>query len=144
MPQFGKRSLQSLEGVHPNLVRLMKEAIKDSPIDFTITDGVRTTKEQQDLYAKGRTAPGSIVTTRDGIIRKSEHQPKVDGFGHAVDLYPYVNGKIDFNAVNELKTIGAHIKATALRLGIKIVWGGDFKATATLPKGWDKPHFELV
>lgn len=144
MPVFGKRSLQSLEGVHPNMVKLMKEAIKDSPIDFTITDGVRTTKEQQALYAKGRTAAGSIVTTRDGVIRKSEHQAKSDGFGYAVDLYAYKNGKIDFNDTKSLEIIAAHIKATAKCMGINIIWGGDFKATKTLPKGWDKPHFELV
>lgn len=138
MPVFGKQSFKNLEGQHPDLVRLMKEAIKDSPVDFTITDGGRTVAMQQALYAKGRTAPGGIVTNADGVKNKSNHQAKADGFYHAVDLYPYVNGAIDFNdKANRLKTIADHIKATAKRLGIRINWGGDFKSIL------DRPHFEL-
>ena len=138
MPVFGKQSLKNLEGQHPDLVRLMKEAIKDSPIDFTITDGGRTVAMQQALYAKGRTAPGGIVTNADGVKNKSNHQAKADGFYHAVDLYPYVNGAIDFNdKANRLKTIADHIKNTAKRLGIRINWGGDFRSII------DRPHFEL-
>ena len=141
---FGSKSLSKLQGVHPNLVKVMMEAIKDSPIDFTITDGVRTTEMQQALYAKGRTAKGGIVTNVDGVKKKSNHQFKSDNLGHAVDLYPYVNGKIDFNDVGgRLPLIADHILATANSLGIAINWGGHFKATKTQPYGWDKPHFEL-
>lgn len=137
MANFGSQSLKSLTGIHPDLVKVMKEAIKETPIDFTITDGLRSTKEQQALYAKGRTAPGGIVTMADGIKNKSNHQMKSDGFGWAVDLYPYKNGKIDFNDVHSLEVIAAHIKATAKCLGVKISWGGDWKGA------WDKPHYEL-
>lgn len=137
MAKFGSTSLNSLKGVHPNMVKLMTEAIKDTPIDFTITDGVRSTKEQQALYAKGRTAPGSIVTKADGIKNKSNHQAKSDGFGHAVDLYAYKDGKIQFGDTKSLDMIAVHIKAVAKCLGIKVVWGGDWKGA------WDKPHWEL-
>lgn len=138
MPVLGKRSLDTLKGIHPDLVRVMQEAIKDSPVDFTITDGVRTTAQQQALYAKGRTAPGGKVTNADGVKNKSNHQVKADGFGWAVDLYPYIDGKIDFNDTKSLEIIAAHIKATAKCLGVKIGWGGDWKGA------WDKPHFELL
>ena len=90
MAQFGQRSLISLNGVHPNLVKVMKEAIKDTPIDFTITDGGRTVAQQKALYAKGRTVPGSIVTNADGVKNKSNHQAKSDGYYHASDAgQPY-------------------------------------------------------
>lgn len=138
MASLGKRSLDSLKGVHPKLVKVMTEAIKNTPIDFTITDGGRTTAQQQALYAKGRTAAGSIVTKVDGVKQKSNHQAKADGFYHAVDLYPYVNGKIDFNDTKSLEVIAKHIKSVAKTLGIKIGWGGDWKGS------WDKPHFELL
>ena len=139
MAKFGSRSLNSLNGVHPDLVRVMHEAIKDTPVDFTITDGGRTTAQQQALYAKGRTTPGPKVTNADGVRNKSNHQAKADGYYHAVDLYPYVNGKIDFNDKgNRLPIIAAHIKAVAKCMGVKIGWGGDWKG------GWDKPHFELL
>lgn len=138
MPKFGSQSLKNLQGQHPDLVKLMTEAIKDSPIDFTITDGGRTTAMQQALYAKGRTKPGGIVTNADGVRNKSNHQAKADGFYHAVDLYPYVNGAIDFNdKANRLSIIAAHIKATAKRIGVKVAWGGDFKSIL------DRPHFEV-
>lgn len=144
MAAFGKGSLEKLKGIHPNLVKVMNEAIKNTPVDFTITDGVRTLAEQQALYAKGRTKPGGIVTNADGIKGKSNHQIKSDGYGHAVDLYPYVNGSIDFDDRGKhLPAIANHIKSVAKSMGIPIKWGGDFPATKTLPKGWDKPHFEL-
>lgn len=133
MPVFGKRSLNSLEGIHPDMVRLMHEAIKGTPVDFTITDGLRTVEQQKALYAKGRTAAGSIVTNADGVKKKSNHQS-----GKAVDLYPYVNGAIDFNDKgNNFPILAAHIKAVAKCLGIGVVWGGDFKSIL------DKPHWEL-
>lgn len=139
MPKFSQRSLNSLKGVHPDLIKVMMEAIKESPVDFTITDGGRTTAQQQALYAQGRTKPGGRVTNADGIRNKSNHQAKADGYYHAVDLYPYVGGKVDFNdKSNTLSVIAAHIKATAKCMGVNIGWGGDWKGS------WDKPHFELL
>lgn len=137
MPIFSKRSLNNLEGVHPDLVRVMHASIKTTPVDFTITEGVRATKRQQELYAQGRTKPGSIVTNVDGIKKKSNHQVKSDGYGHAVDLYPHINGSVQINNVPALKIIAAHIKKTATGLGIPIQWGGDWTSIK------DYPHFEL-
>lgn len=137
MAVLGKTSLQNLKGVHPNLVKVITEAIKDTPIDFTVTSGVRTTAEQKALYAQGRTSKGSIVTNADGVKNKSNHQAKNDGYGHAIDLCPYVNGKLDWNTTSNFKIISAHIIATAKCLGIKVTWGGNFKSIV------DLPHFEL-
>jgi peptidoglycan L-alanyl-D-glutamate endopeptidase CwlK len=137
---LGKQSLKTLIGIHPDLVKVMQTAIIDTPVDFTITDGVRTVAMQKALYAQGRTKPGGIVTKADGIIHKSNHQVKADGYGHAVDLYPYVNGAIDFNGI-KLPEIATHIKQVAASLGVSITWGGDW----TMAKDGivDRPHFEL-
>lgn len=137
MATFGKRSLDSLKGIHPKLVLIMQEAIKDTPIDFTIIEGVRTVQRQQDLYAQGRTKSGPVVTFADGVKSKSNHQLKSDGYGYAVDLYPFIDGKIDFNNVPALKRISDHIKAVARDLKLSITWGGDWK------KPYDPPHFQL-
>ena len=137
MYKFGDRSKKNLQGIQPDLVKVMETAITNSPCDFTITDGVRTVEQQQALYAKGRTASGKIVTNADGVKVKSNHQPKSDGFGYAVDLYPYYNGSVQLNDVKKLKEIASHIKLTAKNLGIKIEWGGDWT------KMLDMPHFEL-
>jgi len=135
--KFSKRSLDNLLGVHPDLCKIMHEAIKETPIDFTITEGLRTVQRQQELYAQGRTKPGTIVTQVDGLKKKSNHQVKDDGYGYAVDLYPYLSGSVQVNAVKELKIIAAHIIATAMRLGIKMDWGGSWTSFK------DYPHFEL-
>lgn len=141
MYQFSQRSESNLKGVHPNLVKVLKAAIQSSPVDFTIVEGVRTTKRQQELYALGRTRKGRIVTYADGIRKKSNHQPKMDGFGYAVDIYPFVNGKVQVHekdTIKNLTTIAQHIKATAKKMKIAITWGGDWR------KPYDPPHFELL
>lgn len=135
---FSQRSKNNLVGIHPDLVRLMNEAIKDSPIDFTITDGVRTTQQQRSLYEQGRTKPGAIVTNADGVNNKSNHQVKSDGYGYAVDLYPYYNKSVQLNDVKNLRVIANHIKEVAKRLDIGVQWGGDWKTFK------DYPHFELI
>lgn len=138
MAVLSKRSLDNLKQIHPDLVLVMTEAIKTTPIDFTITDGIRTTAEQQRLYAQGRTTPGKIVTNTDGVRKKSNHQPHTDGYGYAVDLYPYRYGSVQVNDANGLKIIAEHIKLIANALGVKIQWGGDWLSLI------DMPHFELV
>lgn len=146
MYQFGKRSLDNLVGVHPNLVEVLKASITDSPVDFTITEGVRTAQKQQEYYSWGRTKKNpntgkmTKVTYADGIKRKSNHQPKDDGYGYAVDLYPYFDDKVQVQGdavILALEEIADHIKKKAKELGIKIVWGGDWK------KPYDPPHFQL-
>lgn len=146
MYQFGKRSLDNLVGVHPNLVKVLKASITDSPVDFTITEGVRTAQKQQEYYSWGRTKKNpntgemTKVTYVDGIKRKSNHQKKADGYSHAVDLYPFFDGKVQTKGKevdDKLREISKHIKKKAKELGIKIVWGGDWK------KPYDPPHFQL-
>lgn len=132
MKELNKRSLDNLKGVHPLMVKLMHEAIKDCPIPFTITEGVRTESRQKQLYEQ-RTANGKRLTYCDGVINKSNHQAKADGYGYAVDLYAE---PINVNDIVNIKVIADHIKAIANRLNINIEWGGDWKMR-------DYPHFEL-
>lgn len=140
MAVFSKRSKDNLIGVHINLVKLLEYAIKTTPIDFTVVEGVRTKERQQQLYTQGRTAKGNIVTYVDGVNKKSNHQVKTDGYGHAVDVYPYVNGKLyvtEKETIGYLKQVTDHIKKCATELGIEITCGIDWK------KPFDPPHIEL-
>lgn len=150
MPVFGKRSLEKLKGVDPVLVRLMNESIKTSPYDFGVDYGVRDVATQQRLYSYGRTVVnpdtgpikgnkfGMQVTTRDGVIRRSNHQVKANGFGGAVDIYPYYNGSLQTKDSKTLKLIIDHVKATSKQLGIKCSFGIDWK------NPYDPPHVELA
>ena len=137
---YSKRSIDNLKGVHPSLVTVMMEAIKKSPCDFTITEGVRTAERQKSLYAQGRTAKGGIVTYADGVKNKSNHQVKADGFGYAVDIYPYFDGKVQVSVkdvIPRLKQITDHIKSVAMKLGVKLDFGIDWK------KPFDPPHIQI-
>ena len=142
---FSQESLDKMKKVHPKLVEVIKAAIVNSPFDFRITDGARTTEEQFALYQKGRTLPGPKVTNCDGKKFKSNHQIKSDGYGHAVDIFPC--GVIE-NGVyrkftseegyddKKLKSIANHILAIAKSKNINVEWGGNWKMH-------DTPHFEL-
>ena len=142
---FTQSSLDKMEKVHPKLVEVMKAAIENSPFDFRITSGARTTEEQKALFALGRTKPGKIVTYTNGVTSKSNHQIKSDGFGHAVDIFPC--GVIE-NGVyrkftseegydeKKLKLIANHILAVAKSKNVNVEWGGNWKMK-------DTPHFEL-
>ena len=126
MFKFSQRSINNLKDIHPNLVKVMNEAIKTSPIDFVITEGVRTAERQNQCFKAGK-------SKCDGYIKKSNHQKKVDGYGHAVDLYPL---PIQYSDAVPYVILAKHIKETAKKLGVKIVWGGDWKMV-------DRPHWEL-
>lgn len=138
--KYSKRSLDALNGVHPSLVKVMMESIKTTPEDYTIVEGVRTTERQKTLYAQGRTVKGGIVTYADGVKNKSNHQVKVDGYGYAVDIYPFFDGKVHVSGkdvIPKLKKITDHIKATAKKLGVEITCGIDWKSP------YDPPHIQL-
>ena len=146
---LSEASIEKMKGVHPKLIELMKKAISDSPYDFKIVQGLRTAEYQNELYQQGRTKPGKIVTKLDGYNRKSNHQAKADGYGHAVDIAvcghydqngDYVKYMTDAEMFDNKKLveISRHVKAVAKEMGLEIVWGGDWKTL------YDTPHYKLV
>ena len=120
MFSFSKASLEKMNGVNSKLINLMKEAIKESPYDFGITEGIRTLKRQKELFAEGKTK-----------TLKSYHL-----VGKAVDIKIYVNGKITWD-FKYYKEVADHIKEVARKLGYVITWGGDWKTFK------DGPHFQI-
>ena len=49
---LGKRSLERLVGVHPDLVRVVKRAIELTDHDFSVIEGLRTIETQRAYVAK--------------------------------------------------------------------------------------------
>lgn len=117
---LSKRSLVRLEGVHPRLVALVREAIALSPVDFMVTEGLRTAERQAALVRAGasRTKRSRYLT------------------GHAVDVAALVDGQVRWDWPLYPR-IAAAFKAAAVRQGTPIIWGGDW------PNLRDGPHFEL-
>lgn len=115
--------------LHPwldyKLTLLLKQCNKKG-IYLIITEGFRTKEYQDSLYAKGRTAPGKVVTNAKGSTYSSQHM-----WGIAFDI-----------AINDSKLLydTATIKKVAKiaksnKVGLK--WGGDWKSII------DTPHFYL-
>lgn len=128
MYKFSAKSLSKLNNskVHPKIKVLMNEAIKTSPIDFTIIETVRTTEQQKINVAKG------VSKTM-----KSRHIPLVNksGLCEAIDIAPY---PIDWNNIKRFVQLSEHIKKVAKQLNIKIEYGGDWKSFK------DYPHYQLI
>jgi peptidoglycan L-alanyl-D-glutamate endopeptidase CwlK len=141
--KLSNRSLERLEGVHPLLIEVIKEGIAESPFDFGIPPfgGLRTVEDQQKLYAKGRTVEvgSKPVTYVDGIVKKSNHQAKADGYGWAFDIYIFDHEKrrACWN-VEKLSEVAIHLIKIAQKKGIMLVWGGNWTRFK------DYPHFEMV
>lgn len=119
--KFSARSLKNMNGIHPDLRRVLDRALQDSPLDFVVIEGLRTKERQKQLVASG--ASQTI---------NSRHLT-----GHAVDLLPIgPNGKgaFDWPLYDRL---GPAVKAAADAEGVALDWGGDWN------KFKDGPHFEL-
>ena len=121
MYSFGSKSKERLKGVHPQMVRLMEEAIKSSPLDFSITEGVRSLERQKELFSSGKSQ-----------TMRSRHLT-----GHAVDIGVLVDGKLTWD-FSKYQIVADHIKKVAKELGIPLEWGGDWVSFK------DGPHFQLT
>lgn len=120
MFKWSSRSLRELKGIHPDLRKVTNRALELSPVDFIITDGLRTIEEQREYVRKGASR-----------TLKSRHLT-----GHAVDFVAFVNGKVTWES-KYMKQIAAAFKTAAKELSIPIEWGGDWKSFV------DMPHVEL-
>jgi hypothetical protein len=121
-------SEKRLQQLHPALASAVHAVIADLADRGTVVEvvqGLRTFEEQDELFAKGRTKPGSIVTQARG--GQSNHN-----YGLAADLCPFINDKPDWNAP---MAVWAAIGASAAAHGLE--WGGQWK------KFLDKPHVQL-
>lgn len=145
--KFSQNSLARLATVHPDMQRVARRAIELSPVDFSITQGKRTLDEQKRLYGKGRTAaqcrakgvPAEYARPQDQVVTWTLNSNHLSG--NAIDVAPYINGKLEYDDNGKLGLwlkIAKAFKDAARELGVPIEWGGDWTKTK------DRPHFELV
>lgn len=118
--RLSSRSLARLDGVHPDLIRVVKRAIELTPVDFGITEGLRTKERQRQLVAQGASR-----------TMNSRHLT-----GHAVDVVAYIGSEVRWDWPLYPRIAKAFRQAAA-ELKVPIEWGGDW------PKLRDGPHFEL-
>lgn len=113
-------SRRRLNGVHPDLVRVVERAIAITPVDFRVNEGRRSKRRQAELVAAGasQTLDSRHIT------------------GHAVDLVALVNGGVRWDWPLYHR-IAEAMKQAARDVGVPLTWGGDWKTFK------DGPHYEL-
>ena len=141
--KLSQRSLNSLNGVDPNLVKVVKRAIELTEQDFIVIEGLRTREQMMINYGKGRTAaqlavhgiPASYAKPKEAKVTwlndpfASNHAK-----GKAVDIVP---SPVDWNDISKFKKINEAMQAAAKELGVKLSYGGDWTKK-------DYPHWELA
>ena len=111
--------------------RFIQKVYEQHQIKLRIVQGYRTYREQDELYAKGRTMPGSIVTKAKG--GQSNHN-----FGLAIDVFPiWQDGRLHMKKEDDAENI--RLLKLIAHVGIEegLAWGGNWR------KFQDYPHFEL-
>lgn len=114
--KLSSRSLKRLEGVHPELVNVVKSAILLTPHDFGVTCGVRDKATQ-----------AKLVQQKKSFTMNSKHLiQEATGFSHAVDLVVYdTSGNVCWE-IDMYDEVADAMKQAAIDLGKKvgIKWGG--------------------
>lgn len=124
------RSIKKLEGVHEDLVAVVKMAAEITAQPFIITEGIRSLERQKMLVSSGASQ-----------TLRSRHLT-----GHAVDLAAFIDldGSGDYNSGDNIRwdwplyrILAVAMKDAAHELEVPLEWGGDWKS---FPDG---PHFQL-
>ena len=93
-----------LNKLHPYLkykLKLLLKSCEKQGIYLIITEGYRTKEYQDELYAKGRTKPGIVVTNARGSDYSSQHQ-----WGVAFDIAINDNKLLyDVNTIRKVANI---------------------------------------
>lgn len=115
------KSLKNLEGVHPDLVKVVKKVVEESPYDFVITEGIRTLEKQKQLFTAGKSK-----------TMKSRHLT-----GHAIDFAVLVGQNVVWD-MEYYKKVAEAFLAAGKALKIDVECGAFWKE---FPDG---PHVQLT
>ena len=124
--RFSNKSKEKLSECHEDLERVAFLALKYSPYDFGITEGLRTLERQKELLAEGRST-----------TIHSRHLPNSGGVSEALDIAVYIESGLTWDIKYYRKVAQAFFKA-AIELGVDIEWGGLWESFV------DGPHYQLA
>ena len=111
---LSSRSRGKLEGVHPDMVKVVERAIELTKVDFGVTYGVRSKAEQEKLVASGRSQ-----------TMKSKHLVQDSGYSHAVDVVAYDGSDVVWE-INVYDDICDAFKQAAEENNVAIKWGASW------------------
>ena len=133
--KVSQRNEREIAKLHPQVQGLIRSFINkvyaQHQVQLVIVQSYRTYAQQDALYAKGRTAPGSVVTRAKG--GQSNHN-----FALAVDVFPlWEDGQLHMDAKSDKKNVQILRTIAPVGKSIGLEWGGDWKSIV------DNPHFQL-
>jgi hypothetical protein len=135
MPKFGSTSKAKLATCHPDIQRVLNEAIKH--VDFSVTCGERSMLDQNIAFDTGMSTvrwPNSKHNVTEGIREDAD----------AVDVAPYVNG-IKWDDLEGFTLLSGIIKGIAIMMGVDLRIGVDWDGDLFVKEHSfiDRPHIEL-
>ena len=125
--------MRGVDKLHPELQKCVEKFLKECEkqgLNVLITETLRTQKEQEALYAQGRTSPGKIVTNCRGY--QSPHC-----WGVAFDFCRNKKGWEYDNTDGFFNKVGRIAEKLLDNTEYDLFWGGDFKTFV------DRPHVEM-
>ena len=120
------RREERLNTVTPALADVVRRAATYLEFDILVVEGARTVEKQREYVAKGASR-----------TMNSKHIPDMTGYSRAVDLAPQFGREARWDWPL-FHIIAVAMKRAANELGVKVVWGGDWKSFK------DGPQWELA
>jgi peptidoglycan L-alanyl-D-glutamate endopeptidase CwlK len=129
MPKFSKKSRDKLSTCHPDIQKVLNEAIRH--FDFTILEGHRGQQLQDSYYEQGKSKLK---------YPRSKHNQSPS---KAVDIAPW---PIDWNNTYRFHAVANRIIGIGLAMGIHLKYGGDWDNDLKNDDQTfhDLPHLELI
>lgn len=109
--RLGTISQSRLIDVQVDLARCVRKAIELTEQDFQVFEGLRELDRQRELVARGASRTLDSYHLRDG-----------HGVGHAVDLVPFIGGKVQWQDEPCLAVTRAMHRAAKM-FGVPVTWG---------------------
>lgn len=108
------RNINELHPVLQEKIILLKQMCEERNLKLGIGECLRSVEEQEELYARGRTKAGDIVTTARGTAYASLHQ-----WGVAFDVFRNIKGQ-------EYNELVFFFEVAELAKSIGLSWGGEW------------------
>lgn len=137
-------TLDRIELLHPSVREEAREIFQkinqalSGKASCRFTQTLRTFKEQDDLYAKGRTKLFSATNKRIGIVTKAKGGQSYHNYGLAIDFCLVIDGKLaswDYKKDFDNDKTADWMEVVNIFKSYGWEWGGDWKFI-------DRPHFQ--
>ncbi len=134
---LGNASKGRLATCHRDIQIWVKASITFAPVDFTVTDGYRGMEEQERAFELGNSK------AHFGQSPHNNHDPVYGPLSLAVDLVPYIDGKLDYENDEAFEDLQKHLRMVEKEL----LDGGEISHTFDWGGAWsgfvDRPHWQL-